>query len=46
MSISASGQQELKWWLANIDTSFGYITKPPIDLVIYTDASLMAGVRP
>ena len=41
MSISASGQQELKWWLANIDTSFGYITKPPIDLVIYTDASLI-----
>ena len=41
MSISASGQQELKWWLANIDTSFGYITKPPINLVVYSNASLV-----
>ena len=41
MSISASGQKELSWWLANINTSFGYISKPPIDLVTYTDASLI-----
>ena len=41
MSISASGQKELSWWLANINTSFGYISKPPIDFVIYTDASLI-----
>ena len=41
MSISASGQQGLKWWLPNVDTSFGYIRKPPIDLVVYSNASLI-----
>ena len=40
MSISDAGIHELKWWLENLDTSFGHITKPPVDIVVYSDASL------
>ena len=40
MSISDAGIHELKWWIQNLDTSFGHITKPPVDIVVYSNASL------
>ena len=41
MSIFPAEIHELKWWINNLDGSFGHTTKPPIDLVIHSDASLI-----
>ena len=40
MTISHAGKHEVTWWLNNLDGSFGHI-KPPVDLVIHSDASLI-----
>lgn len=40
MIISRQGITEIEWWINNIDTSFNNICAPPIDMTIYSDASL------
>ena len=39
MSISQQGIQELTWWLDNLEGSYNVIQHPPIDIVLYSDAS-------
>ena len=38
-SISEEAKNELLWWVENTHTSFNYITTPPVDIIIHTDAS-------
>ena len=40
MTKSTNGVAELKWWISNIDTSFDTIRCLPIDITLYSDASL------
>ncbi|CAB4002709.1 Hypothetical predicted protein, partial [Paramuricea clavata] len=40
MTISKDGLVELRWWVNHIDESFNYLMIPPIDITIYSDASL------
>ena len=40
MNISKNSVCELNWWLHNVNTSFNTIEIPPVDAVVYSDASL------
>ena len=40
MSISQKGKENRQWWLDNVETSFCDIGHPPVDAIIYSDASL------
>ena len=40
MCISHNGISELNWWLCNLDSSFNTIRCPPVDVTLYSDASL------
>jgi hypothetical protein len=40
MTISKDGLVELRWWVNHIDESFNYLMIPPIDITVYSDASL------
>ena len=40
ISVSVKAQNELKWWIDNVDQSFNVIRKPAIQLTMYSDASL------
>ena len=40
MSISPKGKEDLQWWYHNIGNSFCNIYPLPIDIVLYSDASL------
>ncbi|XP_028415485.1 uncharacterized protein LOC114538507 [Dendronephthya gigantea] len=40
MTISEDGLVELRWWVTHIDESFNYLMSFPIDITIYSDASL------
>ncbi len=40
MGISQKGKENLLWWLNNIENSFCNICQPPVDIVLYSDASL------
>ena len=40
MCISHNGISELNWWLCNLDSSFNTIHCPPVDVTLYSDASL------
>lgn len=42
MSLSKTAIKEIKWWTDNISTSFNHITQPDPELIITTDASLIA----
>ena len=39
MLLSDKARLELKWWLDNIDASYNILSHPPINYVIYSDAS-------
>ena len=41
MSVSKEGISEIRWWLDNLDGSYNTICHPPVDIVLYSDASLM-----
>ena len=40
MNISKNSERELNWWLHNVNTSFNTIEIPPVDVVVYSDASM------
>jgi hypothetical protein len=40
MILSKESERELNWWLHNVHTSFSTIEIPPVDVVVYSDASL------
>lgn len=40
MCISHNGISELNWWLCNLDSSCNTIRCPPVDVTLYSDASL------
>ena len=40
MSISQKGRENLQWWLDNIETSFCDMGHPPVDAIVYSDASM------
>jgi hypothetical protein len=40
MAISKNGISEMKWWLDNLDNSYNFICHPPVDITLYSDASL------
>jgi hypothetical protein len=40
MNSSKNSERELNWWLHNVNTSFNTIEIPPVDVVVYSDASL------
>eukprot|EP00794_Sanderia_malayensis_P013238 gene13238-14596_t len=40
MSISQKGKENLQWWLNNIEDSLCNICQPPVDIMLYSDASL------
>ncbi len=40
MTISKEGLEELGWWVDHIDESFNYLSFPPFNIIIYSDASL------
>ena len=40
MTLSKKSESELNWWLQNVSTSSNTIETSPVDVVIYTDASL------
>lgn len=42
MSVSKKGVADMKWWLHNLDDSFNDICHLPVDITLYSDASLMA----
>ena len=44
MVISEKGKTELNWWLINLKQSFNNIEQPPIDTILYSDASLKGWV--
>jgi len=39
MAVTAPALAELKWWLNNVDKSYGYIRLLPPQVTIYSDAS-------
>ena len=39
--ISDESKAELKWWLKNVKDSFKYILSRPVDIVLYSNASLI-----
>ena len=41
MSASKKGVADMKWWLDNLDDSYNEICYPPVDITLYSDASLM-----
>ena len=41
MSVSRQGISEIRWWLDNLDGSYNTICHPPVDTILYSDASLM-----
>ena len=41
MSVSKKGVADMKWWLHNLDDSYNDICHPPVDITLYSDASLM-----
>ena len=41
MSVSKQGISEMRWWLDNLDHSYNTICHPPVDIILYSDASLM-----
>ena len=41
MAISDNGVSEIKWWLGHLDVSFNSICHPPVDVTLYSDASLV-----
>ena len=41
MTVSNQGIIEMKWWLCNLCHSFNVICHPPVDVTLYSDASLM-----
>ena len=40
MSVSEKGISELRWWLHNIENSYNVIFHSPVDITLYSDASL------
>ena len=38
---SRQGVADMKWWLDNLDDSCNDICHPPVDITLYSDASLM-----
>ena len=40
MGLSKLALSDIEWWLLNLDDSFGYISRSPPDLTLYSDASL------
>lgn len=40
MTISKDANAELNWWLKNLRGSFKQILPTPIDIVLYSDASM------
>ena len=40
MTVSKEGLENLRCWVDNIDESFSYLSIPPFDNIIYSDASL------
>ncbi|XP_033113583.1 uncharacterized protein LOC117114136 [Anneissia japonica] len=40
MHLSPQAKSDIEWWLRNLPCSFNIIGHPPIDVIIYTDASL------
>ena len=40
MSIFQKGKDNRQWWLDNVETSFCDIGHPPVDAIIYLDASM------
>ena len=41
MTVSNQGIIEMNWWLCNLRHSFNVICHPPVDVTLYSDASLM-----
>ena len=41
MTVSNQGIIEMKWWLCNLCHSFNVICHPPVDVTLYSNASLM-----
>ena len=41
MSVSKKGVADMKRWLHNLDDSYNDICHPPVDITLYSDASLM-----
>ena len=41
MTVSTKGVADMKWWLHNLDDSYNGICHPPVDITLYSDASLM-----
>ena len=39
MTVNAPALAELKWWLKNVDKSYGFIRLSPPEVTIYSDAS-------
>ena len=39
MAVTAPALAELKWWINNVDKSYGYIRLSPPDVTLYSDAS-------
>ena len=42
MCVSQNGISELNWWLCNLDSSVNTIRCSPVDVTLYSDASLQS----